>query len=448
MGLLVIFASAPLLLATFLKPKWGSYLIWFILFAYPHSWWYKNGFLPMNIGFDDLFCILLFLIVLIRRNILGGVPIRFGYAFWLLTSFLLVSAVASTSGYSYASRAEWPLYIKEVLKFGVYWCLFYAVLHCIDDEHDLRMQFTMFSLAAVVGGILVILSYFFPYAMEPFSNPLNDPEYAGRAYGAFLNANAAACVLACLLIFVVTTVTLQERFIAKTIIYPFITVLLLGMMMTRSRAGLLALAGSFLLMSIFSKNRKLAWLVLISAVVIALSASGIRELYKERIIEAYSPQTGQFGGGVVARFIIWESYFKTATPQIYIFGQGRLQGQTRNATSPHSAYVSFITVYGIGGIIWAIAGLIIFLRKVLVLRRFPNPALSTAALGCFWALIAWGIYSTSAGELGSPYTTMLLFYWVVLLDRISALARQQQEWPAYSEAIEHQTMALQVEGAY
>jgi hypothetical protein len=309
------------------------------------------------------------------------------------------------------------------------------------------MQFTMFSLAAVVGGILVILSYFFPYAMEPFSNPLNDPEYAGRAYGAFLNANVAACVLACLLIFVVTTVKLQERFISKVFIYTFIVVLLLGMMMTRSRAGLLALVGSFSLMAIFGKSKKLAWLVIISATVIALSVSGIRELYKERIIEAYSPQAGQFGGGVVTRFIIWKSYFNTATPQIYIFGQGRLQGQTRNAASPHSAYVSLITVYGIGGVIWAIAGLIIFLKKVLVLRQFPDPVLSTAALGCFWALIAWGIYSTSAGELGSPYTTMLLFYWVVLLDRISALARRQ-EWLAYSEAIEHQTMALQVEGAY
>ncbi len=446
----LIVISMPVFLGIiFVKPKWGSFLIWPILFMYPHRWWFYNQFLPLNMGADDLFCIFLFLVVVIRRNIFEGVPVRFGYAFWLITSFVIIATIASISGYTYASRVELPLYIKEILKFWVYWGLFYAILHCIDDVHDLRMQFTAISVAAVLGGILVILHYFFPYAIEPFSSPTEEIEYAGRAYGAFMNANAAACVMVCLSIFVVTAVKLQEHFLSKIVIYAFIAVLLLGMMVTRSRAGLMALVGSFLLMAIFGKTKKLAWLVIISATIIALSASDIRELYKERIIETYSPhKTGQFGG--VSRFVIWKRYFNTATPQIYILGQGKIQGTARNGgDSTHSAYVDFIVVYGIGGTTWALFGLSIFMRKVLALRRYPEPTLSTVAMGCFWSLIAWGIYGTSASVMGSPYATMLLFYFVVLLDRASALARQQ-ELLAYNEAteMEYEAMPLQVEGGY
>lgn len=448
LAVIMFVALAALLIVMFAKPKWGSYLIWFLLFAYPHYWWFYKGFLPLNIGADDLFCILLFLVVLIRRNIIDGVPIRFGYAFWIITSFVFIAIVASISGYSYASRAELSLHIKEILKFGINWCLFYAILHCIDNERDLRMQFTMFSLAAAVGGILVILSYFFPYVTEPFSNPLRDPEYAGRAYGAFLNANAAAAILTCLLIFTVTTIKLQQRFISKILMYTFIAISLLGIIMTKSRAGLLALVGSFGLMAIFGRTKKIAWLVIITAVIITLSATDIRELYKERIIRAYSLETGQFGGGVVSRFHIWRMYFETATPQIYIFGQGKHQGMVRNAgASSHSGYVGLITVYGIGGVIWALLGLTIFLRKVFALRRFPDPVLSTVAAGCFWALIAWGIYITSAGGLGAGFQRTLLFYFVVLLDRSHFLARQEQAaLPTYAEEVDYVEIPTQMVG--
>ena len=58
------------------KPKVGTYVIWFVLFLYPHTFWFKLG-LPWNIGADDIFFIVLFLVVVTRRNILGGISIRF-----------------------------------------------------------------------------------------------------------------------------------------------------------------------------------------------------------------------------------------------------------------------------------------------------------------------------------------------------------------------------------
>ena len=135
-------------MAVFIKPKWGSFLIWPILFTYPHNWWFQHQWLPLNIGVDDLYCLVLFGVVVIRRNLLGGIPVRWGYAFWVVTTFVLIGAVAVLSGAADAPGMERVNYIKDILKLCVYWGLFYAILHCIDDVVDLRRQFTMFSLAA------------------------------------------------------------------------------------------------------------------------------------------------------------------------------------------------------------------------------------------------------------------------------------------------------------
>lgn len=161
MALLIILFIVVILGIIFFNPKLGTFLIWPILFTYPHGWWFYHGFLPLNIGYDDLFCIALFLVVFVRRNLLGGVPLRLSFAFWVITSFIAVVTLSGLSG-----ALDWPSYreaiLKEILKVWIFWCLFYSILHCIDNEHDLRIQFTMFSLAAVLGAGLVIFQYFAP----------------------------------------------------------------------------------------------------------------------------------------------------------------------------------------------------------------------------------------------------------------------------------------------
>ena len=92
---LMIIAVFLLLLLVAFKPKWGTLIIWPVLFTYPHGWWYYRNFLPLNIGVDDLFCVALFVIVLVRRNMFGGIRPRFGYAFWVVTAFTLIAAIAN-----------------------------------------------------------------------------------------------------------------------------------------------------------------------------------------------------------------------------------------------------------------------------------------------------------------------------------------------------------------
>jgi hypothetical protein len=412
------------------KPKLGTFIIWPILFAYPHNLFF--GLLPLNMGVDDLFCVFLFFTVFLRRNLTGGVRPRIGYAFWVMTGFVIFVAVANFSGMLQSEIPENSLYVKEVLKAFVFWGLFYAVLHCIDDERDIRIQFTMFSLAAVLGAVLVILSSLFPYQMQIFSKPetftLISFSEELRGAGAFINPNAAACVLACSLVMVVTAIRLQKTLFSKMMIYAFSFILLIGVLYTESRSGLLALVGAFATMSVVGRSKKVALLVIGAAVVVSIVFAGLYGFYAERVQEAYDPTTGAWGRNVLGRLDTWQSYFETATTENYIFGQGPRQGIIKNAMESHSAYVSLITVYGLGAVIWALASVTFFFRKVWQLRRCTDDLLRTVAEGCAFALIAWGIYASSADAITSQYARYLLFYIVVLLDRAAFFAKEQQEW--------------------
>ena len=425
-----------------IKPKWGTFIIWLVLFTYPHGFWYYRQYLPLNIGFDDVFCIFLFLMIVIRRNIMGGVRIRFGYAFWVLTAFSIVVAIAILNGardFPEVYRERW---IKELLKLGIFWGLFYAILHCIDDERDLKKQFFMFSLAAGAGAFIVILQYTSPYLAIPWTSPEvieahGALQYQGRAGGAFLHPNAAACVLVCSAILVTTSIRLQKVIISKIIVYSLVFVLLLGVLVTKSRAGLMALAGSFGLMAFIGKSKRIAWVIIVAGIIVAMRFGNIREAFQERIVQAYDPETGALGENIVYRFEIWKDFFRSATFSIYIFGQGAARAAARNQFTSHSAYVSLVTVYGVGGIIWAITSIVVFFKKARDLMQTVNPMLSMISAGCVWALIALGIYGLSADAISSSFPRYLLFYLVVLVDRASYFARQEELSLVYDEQLDY-----------
>jgi hypothetical protein len=435
---IMILLTFVVLLIIFINPKIGTFLIWPILFTYPHSWWYYHEFLPLNMGVDDLFCIFLFLSILVRHNLMDGKRIRFGYAFWVVVAFTVVGVVANTAGaFEEIDPFRRSLYLKDILKNGIYFGLFYAILHCIDDERDLKIQFTMFSVAAMIGAILVILQNFFPYQMEIFATPRVTTvgfalTYESRGAGAFMNPNAAACILSCALVMTLASLRMQRTLFSKIAVYLIMFILLIGILFTRSRAGLLMLIGTLGLMAIISQSRTVVWLAIIAGVVVALAFTGMRELYKERIAQVYDPMTKTWGANVLGRIETWAGYFRTATLRNYILGQGPKQALAKNDMESHSAYVSLITVYGLGGVIWAISALIKFMKMAVSLKGFPDPLIAAVSAACFWALIGWGIYANTSDAITSYYPRYLLFYIVVLIDRAYYFA-QQQQWQSYCE---------------
>jgi hypothetical protein len=234
-----------------------------------------------------------------------------------------------------------------------------------------------------------------------------------------------------------TAIRLQKSLVSKAIVYTFIFVLLIGVLITKSRAGFMALVGTFVLMAFLGKGKKVAWFIIIAAVIIVISFPVMREAFQERVVRIYDPTTGQWGRNIVARVEIWKRFFGTITPQVFIFGQGAVQAAIRTGGTSHSAYVSLIALYGLGGVVWALIALIIFFRKTFAARHAANPLLSTISAGCIWAILAWGIYGLSADALSSNYPRYLLFYLVVLIDRASYFAGQEQLSWLYDEREEY-----------
>lgn len=429
LSLLILLVTCAAFAVLCIKPKWGSYVIWFVLFTYPHNWWFQHQWIPLNIGVDDLFCILLFLIVLIRRNLLGGVRVRCGYSFWVITGFLSVASVAILSGSMDAPAFERVLYLKDVMKLCVYWGLFYAIVHCIDNAQDVRRQFTWFALASVVGGGIVILHGLFPGRMSAWSNPLllDIEGVTGRASGAFLNPNNAACMMACSLAMIVTAIRLQRSFVSKIFVYGLCGTLLLGLLVTRSRSGLMAMVGTFGLMAIMGRNKRVAWMILLGSILLGTFFVGIRQAVQERVATVYSKGSGTWGRNVTGRVDMWVSYFQTGTAKNYLLGQGHRAGIARNSSETHSAYVSLLAVYGLGGLLWGLASVTVFFRKAFRREPYEDPVITIVRSGCVWALIAWAIYALSADAISSQYPRYLLFYVVVLLDRASAIAREDSQ---------------------
>ena len=96
----------------------------------------------------------------------------------------------------------------------------------------------------------------------------------------------------------------------------------------------------------------------------------------------------------------------------------------RNGSETHSAYVATLTVYGIGGVIWAVALILGFVRKLMQREEVEDPLVESVKAGCLWALVAWCVYALSADALSSQYPRALLFYLVVLIDRTTAIAKE------------------------
>jgi len=393
-------------------------------------------FLPLNIGFDDLFCIVLFVVVLVRRNMLEKVPVRFGYAFWVITAFTIIGIVSVWNGSTYAPAYYRILYIKDIMKFGIYWCLFYSIIHSIDDAADMRKQLRYFTIALGVGALLVIMHYLHPRLMEPWTRVESlerTLEFRGRAYGAFSNANGAACMLAASICMMVVMMQSREAFFSRSFVIGLILVCLVAMALTKSRSGLMALTGTLILMCFLSRARKVAWVVVLAGIIVAGAFTQVRKEYLSRIGDIYTPAAGTFGPNVSGRFITWRSYFETATPRIYALGQGQQAGSFRNPSESHSAYVSLITVYGVGGAVWALIALVCFFRRGFYLVRSCGPPANLIGLALMWSLVAWGIYATAADAISSQYLRYLLFYLVVLISRAHNIARDEEAAFLYEE---------------
>jgi len=324
-GYALIVVAILLLVAILVEPKIGAVLVWPIVFLYPHLYMQRLNLLPWNMGIDDLFICVFFLIVVVRSNILGRTRLRFGLAGIGVTTYFIIWTVANLSGWSMMPELLPVQIVKEILKCVIFVLFTYCLVHTIDTVRDLRRVVYVFVIVLTLAGMTAILHQLMPQYFIIFTSEKLEAQwwYGGvvtRAMGSLVNHNIGSVLLGMVFLFVTCMLRSQPVGIKKLVLFACLPVLFIAVVMMESRAGALSLIAALLTMAFVGRHKRHAWLLVIAACPLIFWQ---RELFLglwERIRDTITG--GEWSAGAAGRIQAWIDYYETATAQVWILGQG------------------------------------------------------------------------------------------------------------------------------
>ena len=430
MTLIILVTFALLCTAVVLiSPKVGALLLGPIIFVYPHLYMERQNLLPWNIGVDDLFICLLFVVVVIRRNLFGGVPLRLGLTVCGAIIYYLIWVMAQFSGW-YVSHELTPIEVLKPILKGIIFVLYaYVLVHTIDDERDLRRMAAAMTFVMTAAACTVILHRLFPaqfaiFSAERFERLRISAGQVERGVGSLMSPNTGAALLAMIVLFTIHI----RRLVGSTtrlLTFACIPVLLIGMTFTGSRTGGLALGAAVGLMAIVSRSRVYAWGLCGLVLIGIFLRPDVVLVYWERLTQAYNPDAGEIGETGTSRMWAWQQYILTATPQVWLFGEGQASPLLRIGLNAHSTYIAALFYHGILGLVWLITFFGIMVRRSFRLAACPHEPYRSIGAAVLWALLVWAIAGLAIDMLVTFSPHFMYLFFAAMIERSYALARQR-----------------------
>ncbi len=420
-GYVLIVTAILLLVAITVHPKIGAVLILPIVFLYPHLYMQRLNLLPWNIGIDDLFICVFFVVVVVRRNLIGGIPVRLGLAGVGVTTYFVIWTVANLSGWSMMPELPPEVIVKEILKVMILILFTYCLVHTIDTARDLQQVVFVFILTLTCAGITLILHRMFPYYFSIFSYGKFETLVRDRPTGSLANPNVGSIILGMTVVLAIARARLEAHGPKKIVLLGCIPVLLTSIAMAKSRSGVASLGGALLLMALFSRHRRYALLLLCSGVLVVVFRPDLFFEYWERITSLYNPDVEQLGSGAATRIEGWAGYWRTSTAQVWLLGQGFQVGVFRVGMHAHNTAVSALFVHGLGGLVWALLFFGTIFRRTWWLARNASGPDRAIASGIAWSMLIWlvgGIGLDMITQVNARYT---YFFCAVVAERLYAL---------------------------
>lgn len=435
-GLFLITLAALALAAIFVNPKIGAILVWPVILLYPHLYMEQLAWLPWNAGIDDIYMAVFALVVLVRRNLLAGVPLRVGLTMVGALTYGVVWTVSNLHGWTLMPDLLPIEILKPILKYITFLAFAYGMVHTLDTPSDLRRVSAVFVVVMTLAGVTVILHQLFPAQFWIFtSETLQERErIAGevvRAAGALQNVNTGCTVLGMCVLFALTQIRSSQTFSRKFLLTACLPILILAIVMTESRSGALAMGVALLGMFAASRHR---WY---SAALVSFVAMGVMLRpdvvidYAERIASTYSSTAGgQLEQSAAYRINAWRDYAEMSTPAILLLGQGFDVGVERIGLHAHSNYISALFVHGVGGAIWFVVFFFYMFRRAWWVRVHAADPMKSIASGVIWALIAYLVAGLTLDLLSGAYPRYVVLFFAALIERSYALARAQAQSPS------------------
>lgn len=409
------------------SPKTGALLLWPIILVYPHLYMERQGLLPWNAGVDDLYVCFLFVVVLIRRTLLGGVGLRIGVTVLGAATWYVIWVVAHLSGWYITPELQPVEVLKPILK-GVIFVLFaFVMVHVMDDERDLRRMALTFAAFMTVAACTVILHRLFPsqfalFSAERFERLRRAAGGVERGVGSLMSPNTGAALLAMVVLFAIHIRHLVGSW-GRLMLLGCVPVLLLGMLYTGSRTGGIALGVAVCWMAVASRSRFYAWglcgVILLGIVMKPNLVIG----FWERLQLAYNPDAGEIGETGASRLWAWKQYITTASPQAWILGEGQASPLLRIGLNAHSTYIAALFYHGIAGLAWLLVFFGVIVRRGFRLAACGAQPYRSIGSAVLWTLLVWAIAGLALDMLVTFVPHFVYLFLAALVERGYALAK-------------------------
>lgn len=373
------------------RPRFGAVLIWFIAWLYPNTLLY--GTMPLNIRFDDLWVVLVFLVCFVFPRARRTTGAALGLSIAWTASIVLGDAV----GLFATAGATWETMIKTVAKAFYVPMTTYVLCVLLDRQDHLEKHLRWLGLAGVAAGILGIVMVYFPSELNAFLIPtfhydtgqtalesVMEQEFvtARRAQGA-VGTIALACIelnvsLLCLCMMIYHKKHAGRVFFAVTTAGCLVS---LAYTTTRSAIGGVLAAVAW---GIFFTRRRAALLAIAFAAACAIVYQG--GLLERILLRTMGSGMGATGTTLAqswqTRTEIFSMFIDRISPTYFLLGMGKTGVFAQAQASVHNAYIGAIAYGGLFGAIM----LVLVIRQGIILGR------RAAAVQSDWMAQALGTY--------------------------------------------------------
>lgn len=385
-------------------PKALVLFIWPFLFCYPHR--LTLGLLPLNIGMDDIYIILVFLVVIFRFG--------FGRLKWPVKAVLAFSFVFFMSNMTGLLTIPSDEMSQDVLKRSlknIILILFtWNMSNTMETERDLQLHMVVFLLSVAAASLIAIADFLGVEAATWF-HAMTEARYHYRARGPFLAPDGVGANILLPVFVSISLASLRGRSLLRSLAICLCVIYLGAVLLASSRSGWLGLIIGTMAMSLTVRRKHTV--ILAVGLVLGGFVLFFGGYWAETVVVSITGTFTEVGFSSHYRFEIWTKLLRNPYPAMLFFGRGmKVTGIILNVT-PHSLYFDIIHLLGLGGTILFACLFFRYLRICGWLRKHdPDPLFQMYAQG-FWlgfiAVLGFGISADPFWEMLSRYG---LFFWL------------------------------------
>jgi hypothetical protein len=429
--------------AGILRPQLGAVLIWTFAWLYPNSLLYD--ILPLNIRFDDLWVVYMFLVCLFLYRHGTGL----GRLTWLAIAWWLSIFLGNMTGLLMTGGLAWQDIIKWISK-SLYVPMTTYVLSCVlDSPRALEAHLKGLLISGVLAGALGIAMVYVPgtfsaffisrsaHGLLPVEMVEAGEQITRRAQGS-VGTNALAALSSSLALLALMMAVYQNR--TRLRLFCGITcgalMVTLGYTVTRGVIG--GVLAALLWAVLFTRRRWVLISLIVLGTIVLMWQGGLIERIMLRIVGQPGSPVAPFWEGLIGRFAILDMFARNFRIVYVFFGMGMpTVGKLMQATT-HNTYLGSFVYSGVFG---AIVLVLVITRGIRLgrglLRAADDPF--SQAIGSFMlmlviALMTYGVVA----ENFQAFSAMQIYFaaMVFVEKRLLQVQAEQEAWlEAYAEQV-------------